>query len=215
MKHDLTPAENYLLVVDNSEIKKGDWTWHPIKGVYKAAVDGAYTNQKKIIAHIPLKDSPVLEGVDLLPEIKQEDGVDEAEQMFTVEINSVKTSNKSHLEYLESGFVYGYIKAKEKYKYTEEDIYKAIQYGREVHYTNDQPFIQSLSQPKTPVGFECEMEHFYMSSKEFYKDADWVKCDEAQYRSIKEEIPTCPLKQLPKTTTNSQGQTVWVGKYIY
>lgn len=198
MKHDLTPTENYLLVVDNSEIKKGDWTCHPIKGVYKAAVDGAYTNQKKIIAHIPLNGSPVLDGVDLLPEIKQEDDVDEAEQMFTEEINSVKTSNKSHLEYLESGFMCGYIKAKEKYKYTEEDIYKAIQYGREVHYTNDQPFIQSLSQHKTPVSFECETEPMNID----------------EIREQGKGFLNSNTNKL-KTTCNSQGQTVWVGKYIY
>ena len=66
MIHDIIKTNDYLIIVDDSDIKKNDWTYHPIKGVYKAVVDGAYTNQKKVIAHLPLTISPVLEGVDLL-----------------------------------------------------------------------------------------------------------------------------------------------------
>lgn len=39
---------DHYVVVDDSEIKVGDWTYHHVKGIYEARVDGAYTNQKKI-----------------------------------------------------------------------------------------------------------------------------------------------------------------------
>jgi len=39
---------DHYVVVDDSEIKKGDWTYHHVKGIYKAVTDDAYTNQKKI-----------------------------------------------------------------------------------------------------------------------------------------------------------------------
>jgi len=39
---------DHYIVVDDSEIKEGDWTYHHVKGIYEARVDGAYTNQKKI-----------------------------------------------------------------------------------------------------------------------------------------------------------------------
>jgi len=56
---------------------------------------------------------------------------------------------------------------------------------------NLEDFIQSLQQPKMPVAFECEMEN------KIAIDGHTVIGSE------------------PKTTTNSQGQTVLVGKYIY
>ena len=76
-------------------------------------------------------------------------------------------------------------------------------------------FIQSLQQPKTPVGFKCEIQHYYHSSKEFYHDASFVQCTKEQYDSIKKEIPSCPLKKEIKTTTSSQGLTQWVGEYSF
>jgi hypothetical protein len=103
MKHELIQTENYLLIVDDLE---------------------------KTIAHLPLKNSPVLEGVDLLPPIDE--------------------------------------------------------------------IIKSLQQPKYPVGFECEVERIYPNHQTISKEYDF------------DDIL---IEQ--KTTTNSQGQTVWVGKYIF
>lgn len=168
MKHKIIKKENYLYVIDDSIITDRDWMHWYLKNGYR-----------KIIAYLPLNNSPILEGVDLLPPLEQED---------------------DYLDGCEFEFVNGYNKAKEKYKFTEEDIYKAIQYGREVHYTNDQPFIQSLSQPKIPVGFECENE--YTCCGRYY---NCKGCD-ATAEMINLKV---------KTTTNSQGQIIWVGKYIY
>ena len=66
-----TIVDGYVLIVDDSDIKEGDFTYHHVKGIYNAVIDGAYTNQKKIIAHLPLNNSPILQGVPILPPIKQ------------------------------------------------------------------------------------------------------------------------------------------------
>jgi len=66
-----TIVDGYVLIVDDSDIKEGDFTYHHVKGIYNAVIDGAYTNQKKIIAHLPLNNSLVLQGVPILPPIKQ------------------------------------------------------------------------------------------------------------------------------------------------
>ena len=54
-------------------------------------------------------------------------------------------------------------------------------------------YIQFLLQPKMPVAFECE----------------WTPMHPFEYTDEEH------IKVKPKTTTNSQGQTEWVGKYIY
>jgi len=178
-KYDLIHTEKYLLVVDDSEI----WV--------------------KIITHLPLNNSPILQGVDLLPPLEQEDDF--------VSIEGVKDL---------SSFVRGYDKAKEKYKYTEEDIRKAyykgaadcrkcternwkgVEIGVNINELKKMctNYIQSLSQPKNmPIGFECEIEYLNQDDKwvNYYPFASSAKDDRI------------------KTTTNSQGQTQWVGKYIY
>lgn len=105
-----------------------------------------------------------------------------------------------------------YNKAKEKFKYTEEDMKRIYEKGYssgrnelssresdEVKYS----FIQSLSQPKMPVGFECE-ESVFFATNAFSSDITLTS----------EGLQDTVLKGI-KTTTNSQGQTQWVGKYIY
>jgi hypothetical protein len=174
MKHELIQTENYLLIVDDS---------------------------KKTIAHLPLKNSPVLEGVDLLPPI-EDDGCKDLFYSKQV-MNPYSKESQSYTAY-EKGFIDGYNKAKEKYKFTEEDLRKAIDMARmnydeegfTINAFTEYEIIKSLQQPKMPVGFECEMD---------------IKC-----WCMKPENGGCAeCNQKPKTTTNSQGQTVWVGKYIF
>jgi hypothetical protein len=101
----------------------------------------------------------------------------------------------------QEGFIQGYNKAKETYKYTEEDIQKAFIAGEEriINKPNSSElddftnFIKSLQQPKRPKYFECEME-------------DYGQFDCGVFMKDGEE---------PKTITNSQGQTELVGEYIY
>ena len=68
MKHKIIKTIDYLLVVDDSEIKEGDWAyWN--NDIQKSDGISFKSVDKKIIAHLPLNNSPVLEEVDLLPDL--------------------------------------------------------------------------------------------------------------------------------------------------
>ena len=210
MKHKIIQTENYLLVVDDSEIKVRDFCYNSIKNTWNediilyqdAMPKYHYVGFKKIIAHLPLNNSPILEGVDLLPPIED----DEVEKLAVNNANDFYEKYRTEWEAKKNGFIDGYNKAKEKYKYTKEDLRNAIVKGflmgmdREHNITEViEQIIQSLQQPKIPVGFECEMEEITIGG--FVDGID--------------EAITIGKKNVPKTTTNSQGLTQWVGKYIY
>ena len=210
MKHNIIKTEYYLLVVDDSEIKQNDFFYGVADGSIKPFIEIADENtvkivtwqlnvigkspNKKIAAHLPLNGAPVLEGVPLLPPLENE--VEEVwEQGLEAELKKLPYTkhlddgqyNDGQLVGFEFGATWGYNKAKEKYKYTEEDLRKAIRMCKG-EFTIEE-IIQSLQQPKMPVAFECEK--IYCGYIE----------DEALMKT--------------KTTTNPQGQTEWVGKYIY
>jgi len=102
-------------------------------------------------------------------------------------------------------FIEGYNKAKEKYKFTDEDLMEAMLQISEYYADNlnkdldghkkSLDIIQSLQQPKMPVAFECESTQYTVGEMS--------------------KLPLGTVNQKPKTTTNHQGQTVLVGKYIY
>jgi hypothetical protein len=182
MKHNITQTENYLLIVDDSEIKVGDWIYNEERepSVIQCIGKGSLRGWKKIIAHLPLNGAPVLEGVDLLPKIENE--VEElANNMF--EEHSTNVLSPQHE--MRKMFMYGYNKAKEKYKYTDEDIIKIVEKSRETGLTAEYLML-SLQQPKMPIAFECE---------------------------VKTEFGFMDLSG--KTPYEKVGQTVWVGKYIF
>lgn len=203
MKHEIVKTDNYLLIVDDSEIKEGDLVYRSLthKDIYILDDFGSHLHNrgssgdgyKKIIAHLPLNNSPFLESVDVLPPFDVEDDVEKLADTFMEYFGGDKN--------LKYGYVHGWTDCKEKYKYTEEDMLHAFEKGAffgttktgNTHYFEE--IIQSLSQPKVPIGFECETE--------------WVN----SYGSPTIQYDAQRLK--PKTTTNSQGQTVWAGKYIY
>jgi hypothetical protein len=98
----------------------------------------------------------------------------------------------------------GYKKAREKYKYTEEDVRNIIMHSflkgvDRGHYSKEieDRIIQSFQQPKLPIAFKCEIEISVFGAENTLYDAtieDYVKL---------------------KTTINSEGRIEWVGKYIY
>jgi hypothetical protein len=218
MKHDIIKTDNYLLIVSDEKIKEDDyWVYIcPINGldygdnnnpIVKNNFDTVLLitptwfeklhdkeNYKKIIAHLPLNNSPILEGVDLLPPL--EDDVDKLSADYTEE-----WCGKRRVDvYIHDAFKAGYNKAKEKYKYTEEDIDKAYWAGMKFVGEDKgsyKEFIQSLQQPKYPIGFE---QTIGVCNK-------WLEeqCDNN----------CCGQPEKIMTTTNSQGQTVLVGTYIY
>jgi len=229
MKHKLIQTENYLLIVDDSEIKAVDWFINKnnqISKCVKALEEWLKTNKseiKKIIAHLPINGATVLEGVDLLPPIEDDDK-EVWEKGLEAELKKLPYTkhlddgqyNDGQLVGFELGATWGYNKHKEKYKYTEEDILIIRNKLVSMLPTGDvsawdmimaasnytkwfDEYIQSLQQPKMPVGFECEMK-MCENNDVVFEDGSFNK---SPYRLEKKKIK------------NLQNQTVWVGKYIF
>jgi len=207
MTHKLIKTENYLLVVDESEIKEGDYVYVDKYSAYPfifmnppcpTPFWGNKEEAKKIIAHLPLNGSPILEGVPLLPPIK-DDGLDELAEHYW-KMQYIMALDESTKPYIIEDFKAGYNKAKEKYKYTDEDVRKAISVGLSIGYSpsfniddkqlNINNIIQSLHQ--YPTEFECETEPYTVGEMS--------------------EMPLGTVNQKPKTITTDQG-IQWVGKY--
>jgi hypothetical protein len=204
MAHKLIKTTDYILVVDDSlTIGKG-YAVNRDYEIMKYNTDEhlAYDSYavKKIIAHLPLNGSPILEGVDLLPPYSrhQEDGVDDAVIRFKESWIKLGVT-----DFELSAFSEGYNKAREKYVYTEDDIRQALFDLADVFFNNCQHgiteqdcdkyqsiILQALHQ--YPTEFECEM----------------IPCDLIQY-SLEDNIEP-DFK--PKTITTTQG-IQWVGKY--
>jgi hypothetical protein len=204
MKYNLIKTDNYLLVVDDSEIKEGDWFFrdgsihkcfrvHRTDIEFLTSIDSIYCGSntfwskeycKKIMAHAPLNNSPILEGVPLLPPL--EDDVEKLDEEHSPYPKPYKTYEK--------GFDKGYNKAREKYKFTEEDIRQAYLFGKSMMSPkNFEKYLQSLQQSKLPIAFECEIERVFKHNEHMERE----------------------FYEVPKTITNSEGRTEWVGKYIY
>jgi hypothetical protein len=233
MRYDIIKTENYLLVVDDSEIKEDDWclangvTYNNTVVKYlKSPCPPPYVSNlsilKKIIAHLPL-NSPILDGVDLLPQLEQQDDV---EKLGIKDLESYYGSNLELTKLGEmwtDGFDIGYNQAKEKYKYTEEDIFKAYDCGSNALLgVSKQSLINFLSQPKYPIGFECEMEWYNPKTNQSaysLPEITGLNDNDGCYTiNTKAFITTYPCNYYSmktKTTSNSQGQTILVGKYIY
>lgn len=205
MTHNLIHTKGYLLVVDDSEIKEGDYlySFSNNKVVVANKLTDLYVHSKKIIAHLPLNNSPILEGVDLLPLLPQHDVEKKAEKFIGCKYDGIEDSI-DQIGY--DSFIRGYNQAIEDNKdrkYTEEDISVMVnnavvfaesnthlsvgEYARQFKDFYDK-CIQSLDLPKIPIAFECE-----------------IKCFEEEYLK--------PLRQVSITTP--KGHTQWVGKYIY
>jgi hypothetical protein len=216
-KYNIICTEKYLLVVDDSQITEGDYCLanaktynNEIVTYRKSPCPPPFVSNlnilKKIIAHLPLNGSSTLDSVDLLPPLP-----DEVEEMAMKKLKSrwshlytfgyPKKPYPTNYENDLNMVMVGIYQAKEKYKYTEEDIMKAIKMAREFNklieedgydefrYTQEH-IIQSLQQPKMPIGFECEIEkadYWYLENNNLIK---------------------------PKTTV-ADGLTQWTGQYTY
>jgi hypothetical protein len=194
MRHEIIYIDGYSLIVSDEKIEKYDYVFNPIyKTLYQwienADIHFDRIDAKKVIAHRPLTDAPILEGVALLPEFEDDD-------FLNTEIQVVGDNKTMSV----STFLKKY--GKETYKYTEEDLIKAIELAQTPSDYDSFPFIdevmQSFQQPKRPKYFECEMEKGYM-----------LNDDGEPYGFPVHETGK------PKTIANSQGQTELVGEYIY
>jgi hypothetical protein len=216
MTHNIIKTKNYLLVVDDSEIKYDDHFIDEYKMLYMLKTESTekYKSVKKVISHLPLNEAPILEGVPLLPPLEDEVEPDPKliDSMAMRYRHDFGLLDKQHKDSIRTTMIQlweevvgkGFYKAKEKYKWTDEDLRKALFDLADVFFNNCQHgiteqdcveyqsiIIQSLQQSKMPVAFECEES----------VDSDSMYVDYVIYK--------------PKTITNPQYQTVWVGKYIY
>jgi hypothetical protein len=73
MEKEIVYTEKYALIVSDDEIKQGDYRVNIQRNtIHFVDEEPSYFNQrndvfKKVIAHLPLSDAPILEGVPLLP----------------------------------------------------------------------------------------------------------------------------------------------------
>ena len=214
MKKELIKTDNYLLVVDDSAINFDDWVYNKWGSLFQYGIEHRlHPSTKKVIAHLPFGMYSTLEGVPLLPPLEQED----KELYYQKQVmQPYPVESQSYTSY-ENGFIDGYNKAKEKYKFTEEDMLIIRNQLVTILPTRDisawwdmiqsiskytkwlDEYVESLSQPKTPTHFEFEIERKSVLNLgiEPFNPNTHVYTNE------------------PKTTTNSQGQVIACGKYIY
>ena len=205
MKNEIIYTDDYALIVSDEHIKDV----RPHKGKYHLE-DGLTINKfpnyltdlgacKLIIAHRPLTDAPILGGVPLLPELSKEDDVVE------LALRTYPFGNSER-----NALITGYNKAKETYKYTEDDLIEvwnvAFEEGVSLDDEINDPVsfkdvIQSLQQPKRPKYFQNELD---------------VNCTGNNNNGcfLDSAGHNCGCVSI-KTIINSQGQTELVGSYIY
>jgi hypothetical protein len=215
MKHEIIYTKHYALIISDENIK--DVCKNFLEGDLKTNTLPIYSNtlgeSKKIIAYRPLTDAPIFEGIPLLPKFIQEKDVEKLAKDYADD--SITRNHEGGFDpgkYVGNyqGFIDGYNKSKETYKYTEEDLINAAKYGYEFRDTtsfpehkfedscinNTKQWLQSLQQQKRPKYFECEMEKV------------WV-------RNTDRNAPTLDdFDTIVKTITNSQGQVELVGEYV-
>jgi hypothetical protein len=207
MKLEIIYTNDYALIVSAEVIEKGDFCYDlygdPGYKNYKFIVrclrtaKDSYWNKhcKKIIAHRPLTDAPILEGVPLLPEFGESD---KAEKLaYNWFVTADKKNTIFDLGWVNI-FTAGYNKAKETYKYTEEDLKKALLMKHNA--LSIEYVIDFLEKEKRPKFFECETT--YDCCKRY------VNCKGCDATSDMLNIRM-------KTIINSEDWEELVGRYIY
>jgi hypothetical protein len=128
-------TERYLIVVSEETPKVGELALTTISelDVYNSLeyYDGSYDAlyAKKVIAHLPIGNSPIIECIDLLPSLSGVEG----------EALAWKYDGRSKLdaEFIRAAFKAGYSAACEKYKYTDVDVFSIIDVAQDCTYVKD------------------------------------------------------------------------------
>jgi hypothetical protein len=187
MKVEIIYTEHYALILGDEQTKENDWGYIRFQGGDVKLIGKYFADDwLKVIAHRPLTDAPILEGVPLLPEFEDDD-------FLNTEIQVVGDNKTMSV----NNFLKKY--GKETYKYTEEDLRKVIEASRDIRYVtySEDELIQSL-QTKRPKYFECEIDNILS-----YNANDGVNA------------LVNPSFGKRKIIINSQGQTGLVGEYIF
>jgi hypothetical protein len=195
MTHNIIKTHNYLLIVSDEEIKEGDWHMYSNKD---GSLNGPYGfrrflhNDYRCLNAYKCKkliSHLPLNNSPVLKGVPLLPPLEDGETMCPYpeeKQNAIDWHN-------------GYNKAKEKYNADLGELlsnfYLFATNGEVCDHEVINEFIQSIQQSKTPVEFECESTQYTV--------------DEMS------KLPLGTVNQKPKTTTNSQGQTVLAGKYIY
>lgn len=187
MTYDIIKTDKYLLILGDTFIWEGNEPYF----VAEKLVDGRYdvfqidnvndwdtSNQFKILAHLPLsadnlKNIPLLPPLDNIKELISED------------------CNKN----IVSVFMIGYNRAKDKYKYTEEDLRKIFSRGWE---------LRERYNGSDRNGYEEN----YPSN---WKDMDYEERQDWFYEQELKSLTKYPIGFEFKMETKSK----WVGNYIY
>lgn len=150
MKKEIVYTDEYALILSDERIEDV----RPHKDKFHLE-QGSIINQfptyltdltecKLIIAHLPLSDAPMLEGVTLLPPLPQGDDIE-------------GLAKESVPDGFRTIWKNGYNKAKEKYKYTEADLEIAMNWLFETKGRKGlEDLIERLNQPSRPTHFELE-----------------------------------------------------------
>ena len=181
-KFKLVETEDYLLAVSDEEIEKDDYfyyIWFNADIIQKADSGSNLNNLnaknpkdnfKKIIAYKPKGNAPELD-LPLLPYVE-----DEVEKLAESYYTQIRLAERT-------AFKFGY-KAATKV-YSEEDLRKAMHFGKFGEYEGiqkTQEFIQSLKQPKW---FVAEMKH---TKSEVFRENDNVPYAVLKTTTIKNKI---------------------------
>lgn len=158
----LTITDNYILITSDEGIKEGEWCYIPFEHSIKKFGKYFADDWKKVIAHLPITDSADLRGVPLLPPLPSGEDVEKmAEEYSEIQLKGM-VDKSSKFECI-NDFITGYQTCKEKYRFSEEDMRIAIRlattskHDATLIFFSEKEILQSLSQPKMPIGFKCEM----------------------------------------------------------
>ena len=153
-------GDNYVCISDEG-IKKGDWVLEILNKVIFRAINEGNDYNNYSFKKVAFSTQLIHESIPVL-DISTTDNIEELS-----DINSV--GNGGIINYQrKSGFIDGYKKAKESFKYTDNHIVKAIAFGfgickKEGRAPFDKEtisFIQSLQQPKEIYSIEVEYEEY-------------------------------------------------------
>lgn len=168
-----------------------------------------YDEKGELCCHLPLNNSPILEGVDLLPPLEIDEDFNPIGEYTKEYLSSLMFDGKSFVSDVLLATRLGHNKAREKYKFTEEDMRYMFEMGyrknvlRETTFEDAIGLIDKENPTILPIAFECE-ESIFFATNAFSSDITLTA----------EGLQDVVLIGIKKTT-NSQGQTQWVGKYIY
>ncbi len=215
MRYPVIKTDSYLLIVSDDKIRMGDYYIDGYFFLRNVVVDDSeyWSNRKdykKLIAHRPLNDSPYIDGLDVLPPNWRDNGdKDDVEQLAEehAEHQFKGISDRTSMFECKNDFKSGYQEAREKYKFTEEDMLQAAKYGYEFRDTtsfpehnfedscinNTKQWLKSRQQPKYPIAFESV-------------DIDVHQDTGLHLKKVGTE---------PDKITNSEGRIEWVGEWVY